>query len=181
VELERRSAADRARVDISEGRLWKARDRLATAVRVWPADQEVLELLGEVHFRMGDLPAAGRFWLPTARTGPEVDAALAAFEERWGSSPGEMLKLVPLCGEIDDYPETARERLRRLGERGEEAGVAWRRGERRVAEWGVAVDEQEAGIGVRDWLGVVLFFVLGPGLWLLGMAAAIYLLVALLF
>jgi hypothetical protein len=175
-----RSAADRAREDISAGRLWKARDRLAVAVRERPADQELLELLGEVYFRMGDLPAAGRFWLPTARTGPEIDAALAAFEERWGSSPGEMLKLVPLCGDVDDYPESARPRLQALGERGGRAGLEWQQRERNRPNWGDVEELEDTGVGVGGWLALALLAVLGPGLWLLGIAAGVYLLVELI-
>jgi hypothetical protein len=65
---------ERAREDIADGRLWKARDRLTGALRASPSHQELLDLLGEVHYRMGDLPEAGRYWLLTERTGPEVDA-----------------------------------------------------------------------------------------------------------
>lgn len=73
---------ERIRAEIDSGTLWKARDRLQGLVRVRPGDQEVLSLLGEVHFRMGDLPSAGRCWFLTERTGPEVDQALAAMEAR---------------------------------------------------------------------------------------------------
>ncbi len=71
----------RATEDFEAGRLWKARDRLQGHRAAAPADQEVLELLGLVHYAMGALPAAGLAWLLTAREGEDVDAARAAPEE----------------------------------------------------------------------------------------------------
>ena len=62
---------ERVNADLAEGRLWKARDRLQGARRMDPTNQWILETLGEVYFRMGDLPEAGRAWFLTARTGPD--------------------------------------------------------------------------------------------------------------
>jgi hypothetical protein len=79
-----RRVLERARVDVEAGAPWKARDRLQGLVRLWPADQQVLGMLGEVLCAMGDLPAAGRCWYLTERTGADVDAATAAMERRHG-------------------------------------------------------------------------------------------------
>ncbi len=119
------SAAERVRRDLAAGRPWKARDRLITAVGANPGDQELLEMLGEVYYGMGDLPAAGRFWLVSTRVGADVDAALAAFEERWGSNLGEKLKQVPMRGAVEDYPPPARDRLRELADEAPAAGLVW--------------------------------------------------------
>ena len=54
-------ALERARDDLAAGRPWKARDRLTGVLANTPADQEALELLGEIAFAAGDLPAAGRY------------------------------------------------------------------------------------------------------------------------
>jgi hypothetical protein len=74
---------ERARADLAAGRGWKARDRLAGAL-VDRADDELLELLGDVYFAMGDLPAAGAVWFGSTRTGQDVEAAEGAWRERYG-------------------------------------------------------------------------------------------------
>ncbi len=68
-DLEHHSGAvERARADLAAGRAWKARDRL-TGHLADSQDPEALELLGEVHYGMGDLPAAGAAWFGTGRRG----------------------------------------------------------------------------------------------------------------
>jgi len=162
-------ALARARDDVAAGRLWKARDRLSGAVRREPTSQDALELLGEVHHAMGDLPQAGRYWILTERTGPDVDEALAAFEERWGRDVGEKLKMVPYREPAEDYPPPARERIAALAEQAQAAGITWppSDGDDRSSE----VD------GASGWLSCLIFAVVGPGIWVLGLAAAIYLIV----
>jgi hypothetical protein len=90
--------------------MWKARDRLlgAVASRV---DDELLTLLGDVHFAMGDLPAAGAVWAGVEQgTEPAVDptrraAADAAWRERHGDDPLQLwLSLPPL---VRDSARTA--------------------------------------------------------------------------
>jgi hypothetical protein len=49
------TVAQRARDDLAAGRAWKARDRLQGALAV-DAPPELVDLLGEVLFGMGDLP-----------------------------------------------------------------------------------------------------------------------------
>ncbi|TMD41813.1 MAG: hypothetical protein E6I88_06580 [Chloroflexi bacterium] len=53
---------ERIQADLASGRLWKARDRLRGVLRSAPSNQWALEQLGDVYFRMGDLPEAGRVW-----------------------------------------------------------------------------------------------------------------------
>jgi uncharacterized protein DUF6584 len=162
-------AIERARDDISNGRLWKARDRLSMLVKQQPANREALLLLGEVHHAMGDLPMAGRFWILTDRSGPDAEAAAAALEERWGGSPRELVRMLPR-GPLDEYPAPARERIAAL------------RARARVGPDGEAPETDEEPIPApsseRLWLAA--FALLGPGLWLLGVGTAIYLLVGLL-
>lgn len=124
---------------------------------------------------MGDWPAAGRFRFLTDRSGREMEQAMAAFEERWGGDVGEKLKVVPFGGTVEDYPPAAQERLRSLGEQARSRGIEWPRAK--------TADEQESSddsIGPNGWLIAALLAVLGPGLWLLGVAAAVYLLVGLI-
>ncbi|HEU4481005.1 MAG TPA: DUF6584 family protein [Actinomycetota bacterium] len=103
-------AIRKAKVEIAEGRLWKARDRLSGSLAHRPADQTLLELLGEVYFRMGDYPAAGRFWFLTARKGPEVDVAMAALEERYPNRQSLGLA-IPVRAPIEAFPEEVQTRL----------------------------------------------------------------------
>ena len=85
--MSRPTGMERVRTDIKEGRLWKARDRLHGLLQADPSNQEILGQLGEVCFRMGDLPQAGRYWYLTERSGEDVDLAALAFEERFGRNP----------------------------------------------------------------------------------------------
>lgn len=101
---------DKAIQDVREGRLWKARDRLTGLLATFPADQKILNLLGEVYFQMGDLPQAGRYWYLTDRQGPEVDAAIEALVERYGSGRS-CAKAIPIRAPIDLYPPAVHERL----------------------------------------------------------------------
>lgn len=75
-------ALARARADLAAGQAWKARDRL-TGVMSTRTDDEVLDLLGEVYFQMGDLPAAGSLWFVTGRNDESAQAAIAAWHERF--------------------------------------------------------------------------------------------------
>ncbi len=78
-----RGAIDRARLDIEDGRLWKARDRLSGGL-VHRQDDEFVDLLATVHHRMGDLPAAGALWFVIGRDDGTARAAIAAWQERCG-------------------------------------------------------------------------------------------------
>lgn len=165
---------DRARADIEAGRPWKARDRLQAAVAHDPTNQPVLELLSEVYYEMKDLPNAGRFWLLTDRSDPATQTALAEFEARWGGNLGEKLKMVPLGGPIDGYPPVARERLSVLREQARAADIEWPP----PPQHEHASDaEDDEGIPVRQWPIVALLVIVGPGLWLLGIVAVIYMVV----
>ena len=107
-------AVERARADLAAGRAWKARDRLLGALAAAPADQELLGLLGEVQHGMGDLPAAGRAWFCTERSGPEVDHALEAWRERHGGSAYEMWTDLPRRLRAEDLPPVPARRVARL-------------------------------------------------------------------
>jgi hypothetical protein len=102
----------RATADVAAGRLWMARDRLTPHLATSPTDQAALELLGEVLFAMRDLVQASRYWQLTDREGADVDEAMAAFEERYGQSPVEAYRALPLGnGGAGGYPEAAAARI----------------------------------------------------------------------
>ncbi len=104
-------AVARARADIDAGRLWKARDRLRGAFVTARANQEVLDLLGEVLFEMGDLPEAGKYWLLTARCDGRFEAAKNALVERNGGRKGTLAVSLPVRAELEEYPVIVQERL----------------------------------------------------------------------
>jgi hypothetical protein len=88
------AAVQRARADLDAGREWKARERLASHL-AGEYDAEALELLGEVSYRMRDLPAAGAAWFGTARRGADVDDAVEAWRERYGDHFAQMWSSLP--------------------------------------------------------------------------------------
>ena len=160
----------RAREDRNQGRLWKARDRLHGVLKTAPADQETLELLGTIYYEMRDLPNAGRYWFLTDKAGAEVDEALAALHERHPFP--DLLDHVPARAPADQYPPAVRVRLEELKAKAAERGVGWKSGQ--VTH---APPPKTEGMGVRDVLTVGALLVLGPGLWLFGIASAIHWLV----
>src|SRR5919197_2795290 len=120
------SVIERAQRDIAEGRLWKARDRLSGRLRTSPGDQKTLRLLGEIYFKMGDLPQEGRHWFLTDRSGPDVEAAFGAFYERFGRAATEVAAALPAVAELDSYPDPVRRRLEELRRERERQNVEWR-------------------------------------------------------
>jgi len=116
---------ERVDADLKAGRQWKARDRLVGLLRVDPANQWALDQLGEIYFRMGDLPQAGRVWYLTARVGPEWGAAEAAFYERFGKKPSNVVAALHVRAAIDQFPPEVQERLRTLQRRLEMEGRFW--------------------------------------------------------
>lgn len=100
--------------DLKNGRLWKARDRLFGLFSSYPASQEVLLLLGEVFYKMGDLPEAGRYWFLTERNDGLAQEALMAYRERCGKNPCIMLKQLPIRVHFDKYGPVALKRVQAL-------------------------------------------------------------------
>lgn len=105
---------DRVQQEIANDRLWKARDRLLGLFATFPTSQEVLELLGEVFYKMGDLPEAGRYWYLTECSDELVQDAVHTFRERCGSNPCIMLKQLPIREHLEKYGPVALKRLQEL-------------------------------------------------------------------
>ena len=123
-------ALDEARAALDSGAPWRARDLLAARVE-HEHDTEALELLGEVLHEMGDLPRAGAIWFAAGATGPEADAAVAAWREQARDDFGVMWRSLPASVRAEPRPrriEALRERARAIEaasveERGETASV----------------------------------------------------------
>lgn len=110
------SALERARKDLSNGRPDLARDRvtgyLYTLHRRGKYDAEAYLLLGEILFAMRDYARAGAAWILTEKSGPEFEQALAAFHQRYGKDPANMLRQVKPHAPSEDYPPAVQERLK---------------------------------------------------------------------
>jgi hypothetical protein len=168
-------AVARARADLLAGRLWLARDRLGSLLAARPADQIALDLMGEVLWRMGDQPGAGRFWTLTPRDDPDARAARAALEQRYRRSLPGLLQAIPARAPLESYPPVVQERLRGLARRAEAEGLRWAPG---PAAPPPELPEPE-GYGAFALFGFIVVL-LGVGIWLLGLATLVYLLVQLL-
>lgn len=116
---------ERVAADLKSGRPWKARDRLIGVLRADPKNQWALDQLGDIYFRMGDLPQAGRAWYLTTKTGPEWEAAEAAFYEQYGKKPANVVAALNVRAAIDRYPPAVQERLRTLQRRLRMEGRFW--------------------------------------------------------
>ena len=164
---------DRAGADLAGGRRWKARERLEGALANDPTNQAVLDLLGEICFAMGDLPAAGGYWFLTERSGTDVDAALGAMNERF-PTPSALFTALPVKAALDAYPASVRARLERLVD-DDVARWMWSkklRGMSRKARADVRAEDTSGGVIVGT---IAVAFV---GVWLLGALALFYLVVA---
>lgn len=83
-----------ARADLGAGREWQARELLLAHV-TREYDPEAMDLLGDVHAAMRDLPAAGAAWFGTTRRGADVDEAVAAWRERYADDFPRMWRSLP--------------------------------------------------------------------------------------
>lgn len=123
------SVIERAREDIAEGRLWKARDRLTGALGHRPHEVAVLDLLVDVYLAMGDVPAAGRFLMLSARDDGAARDARETFEWQQRASARDLATAVPAKQPLDRYPPVVQERLKALAKRASAEGVqvSWMR------------------------------------------------------
>jgi len=113
------------REEVEAGRLWKARDRLQGHFRDDPANADVLDMLGAVHFAMGDLPLAARYWWLTERDDEHAVSARSAFHERFGTRAANVLGALPRPAAPEHYPPGVRARLEALVAAATDEGVRW--------------------------------------------------------
>lgn len=114
----------RARIDLQEGRAWRARDRLESFVSQHPTHAEALDLLGDILDQMGDLPRAGRYWLLTSRDDQRARRAIAALRERY-PRPDFVLDSLAIRDSLDAYPTEARTRVEALRREAAALGHDW--------------------------------------------------------
>ena len=85
------------------GSAWRARDLLSDHVER-ERDPEALAMLGQVLYDMGDLPRAGAIWFASGATGPEADAAVAAWREQSGDDFVVMWGSLPASVQAEPWP-----------------------------------------------------------------------------
>lgn len=155
---------DRIRQELADDRLWKARDRVTGLFAARPSDPEVLKLAGEVYFRMGDLPRAAAFWFLTDHSGPDVDAARAAMDERY-PRPTDLATALPIRDRIEVFPPPVQDRLRVIQRAVKERhGYDWEPAPRRQRSQNNDVDDS----GIAIFLIGSCFFLGIVGVWLVG-------------
>ncbi|MEX0699427.1 MAG: DUF6584 family protein [Acidimicrobiia bacterium] len=124
----RPKALERALVDIEQGRLWMARDRLGSYLKGDPVHPAVRDLYGEVLYRMGDWPMAGRAWYLTDRDDEAARASIAAFESKF---PNPVVRALAVGRALDgsELPPAAAKRAAHLKDQ-LPTGFAWPAGQR---------------------------------------------------
>lgn len=118
------NAIELARQDLRDGRPWMARDRLLGTLGTRRGDAAALDLLGEVHTAMNDLPAAGAAWFLTARSDEATTAAGASFKARYAKPPARVERL-PMHRPLAEYPPEAIERVKALQSELKANGWSW--------------------------------------------------------
>jgi hypothetical protein len=166
---------DKVSHDLDAGRLWKARDRLSGAIGSRPHDAELLDVLGEVYFRMGDLPAAGKAWLLSGRAGRQTDQALAAYAER---TPHAIDRLRQLGARppLERYPDAAQRHIEALRAQARREGHEWAPpGTPGEPTWSREVTSEGNPWYIGLLIAVLVIVTVVP--WLVGVSVAIWLLV----
>lgn len=148
------SVIGRAQADIAAGELWRARDRLNGSWKNSPTNFEVVEVLGEVYMRMGDLPAAGRWWYLSAVDDERHDAARAAYEARHGGRAEQIRAGLPRLAIDTPIPDGVRTRLDLIGGQPPPRVVA---------------NDAPHDDGLLVHLGILLFLLATVGVWFAGL------------
>jgi hypothetical protein len=108
----------RVQADIDRGDLGSARRRLASTVGSRGYVPDLLAKVAELSVQMRDPVQAGRYWLLTPASGPEVEAAVEAFVRACRHDARQMASELPrfrLRHKVNEYPEVVRARLARFG------------------------------------------------------------------
>lgn len=164
------TAVIRAEADLTEGSLWKARDRLASYLQSHPTDLAAIELLGSVYLRMGDLPAAGRWWFFSPLDDDDHRRAREVFVAHRGGQAEQVRKHLPRMPEAAALEPSVLQRL---------AALDWEPSGPRSSDQPPAAEE--SGGWLADFFFISLALALTVGLWLAGLVWLIRALLGLIF
>jgi hypothetical protein len=90
------------------------RRRLAAFIGAEGYKPDLLARVARLSVELNETVQAGRYWLLSDATGPQVDAAVEAFAASCGRTPRLMVSELPRFTrdwDVDSYPEPARERI----------------------------------------------------------------------
>ena len=109
----------RARREIGEGRLWRAKEILSGNLPVRGYDLTLYEEYGVLLSQMGDTIEAGRFLFLSGAEEPEYREPVQLYLRRFGANGWtQLVGSFPAAAKLPylgDYPETVQTELRRLG------------------------------------------------------------------
>ena len=106
---------DRVERDLARGDLGSARRRLESHARSQPYDPDLLSRIGELALKMGDPVIAGRAFLLSSASGPEVEAAVDAFVRAQGRDSRAIAAWLRAMPRVVALPEEVWARLERHG------------------------------------------------------------------
>ena len=104
--------------DIARGDLGTAKTRLISYLIGEGYDPALCGEIGDLCREMFDPTEAGRWYFVSDRPPTDVELEVGAFVAKHGGRPESILKQLPSkakLGDMDDYPEAARERFRSIG------------------------------------------------------------------
>jgi len=108
----------RAEREISNGRLWRAREILENTLGHSGYKAEIYEKLGTVLLEMKDLAQAGKYLFLSGVSKPEYQEAVGIFFEKYENKPRNLFHSFPRSAKlrkISEYPESVADKLRELG------------------------------------------------------------------
>gem|GEM_PF-2404469 len=109
---------DKARREIENGNLWRAKEILQGAIGSESYDVQLFEMLGTVFLRMGDLPEAGRFLFLSGVRRPEYVESIEIFLSRYRQkAPHDFIHLLPRSARLrtlSDYPDDVAQAFREM-------------------------------------------------------------------
>jgi hypothetical protein len=109
---------EKARAEIEQGRLWRAKEMLQGSLGNFGYNLELYEEYGKVLLLMGDLPSAGKFLFLSGVRKPEYEQAIGIYLTRHRGRPAQLFSTFPRTARLivlSTYPKPVEEDLRRLG------------------------------------------------------------------
>jgi hypothetical protein len=110
---------DKARREIENGNLWRAKEILQGAIRNESYDVELFEMMGTVLLRMGDLGEAGRFLFLSGVRKPEYRESIEIFLSRHRRKHAhDFVDLLPRRSRlrtVSEYPDEVARVFREMG------------------------------------------------------------------
>ena len=155
---------ERAAQDRANGELWKARNRLASARSQYPADQKLLNELGQVLWDMQDTPAAGAVWFLTERDDEHARRARQTFVESKSGKAINLLGDLVIKAPLDAYPVAVQQRVQALIDAAEKDGYVWRKPS-------IPFTPERYSPSLKEMLVTVLVFAVTVGVWLVGVVS----------